>query len=128
MAETCIGNAEEGLRHCETAVELVGSDPIVGPSLAWMAMANIFLSDYEKAVDWAKKALDVPSTQIWGNAALTSACGHLENEVEAKKAREELRRRMPNFSYAFVDENFPVTDPGYVAVFVNGLRKAGLPE
>ena len=128
MAETCIGNAEEGLRHCETAVELVGSDPIVGPSLAWMAMANIFLGDYEKAVDWAKKALDVPSTQIWGNAALTAAYGHLGNEVEAKGAREELKRRMPNFSYAFVEENFPVTDPDYFAVFVDGLRKAGLPE
>ncbi|MCZ6586938.1 MAG: winged helix-turn-helix domain-containing protein, partial [Alphaproteobacteria bacterium] len=73
MAEVCIGDAEEGLRHCETAVQLMGSAPIAGPNMVWIAMANIFLSNYEKAVDWAKKALDVPSTQIWGNAALTSA-------------------------------------------------------
>ena len=128
MSEISGGNALEGVKHCEVSTRMAPRDPLMGPVMAWIAIGNLCLGNHEKAVDWAQKALDLPTTQFWANAALVSAYGHLDNQTEAKRAREELIRRKSNFTINFAEKTFPVTYPDYVALFIDGLRKAGVPE
>jgi hypothetical protein len=96
--------------------------------MAWIAIGHLCLGNYEKTVEWAQKALDLPTTQFWANAALVSALNHLDNQNAAIRAREGLIRRKPNFTIEFAEKTFPVTYPDYMATFIDGLRKAGVPE
>ena len=96
--------------------------------MAWKAFGHLFLSEFATAAEWARNALSLSTTQIWGNVVLVSALGHLENKEEAKRALETLFRRKPIFSISFVNDRLPVTDPGYMEILVEGLRKAGVPE
>jgi hypothetical protein len=96
--------------------------------MVWLAMGHLFLGEYEKAEDLANKSLSVPSTQFWGNAALTAALSYLDKVDEAIVARQELQRRKPNFTCKLIKEKGAITDLEYQDVFLDGLRKAGIPE
>jgi adenylate cyclase len=128
MSEISSGNALEGVQHGETSVQLAPRDTLVGPAMAWIAIGNLCLGEYEKTVDWARKALQLPSTQYRANAAIVSSYGHLGNQTEANRAHEQLLRRKSDFTIEFAEKAFPVVYPEYVAVFIDGLRKAGVPE
>jgi len=47
---------------------------------------------------------------------------------QAQRAREELLRQRPDFSLAFVRKYHLITDPGDMAHYLEGLRKAGIGE
>ena len=59
---------------------------------------------------------------MWGNTALISALGHLGRDSEAQKAIEELYRRKPDFDIMFVKQNLPITDPTFMAEYIEGPR------
>ena len=91
-------------------------------------MGHLFLGNYERAYEWAKKSLSIPNTQFWGNAALVASLAYLEKIDEANSARQLLLSRQPKFTLSMVINNGPITDPSYQNTLVKGLRKAGAPE
>tara|TARA_B100000315_G_scaffold177300_1_gene165858 strand:+ start:1364 stop:2836 length:1473 start_codon:yes stop_codon:yes gene_type:complete len=124
----CFGQSKEGIEYIETALRIGKRDPSRGAAMVWLAMGHLFLGEYEKAEDLANKSLSVPSTQFWGNAALTAALSYLDKVDEAIVARQELQRRKPNFTCKLIKEKGAITDLEYQDVFLDGLRKAGIPE
>ena len=122
------GRSAEAIPVLQQALHLSPSDPIVGPCMARLADAYLFQGEYAQALEWARKAVREPGTQFWVPAILASVLGHLGREDEARVAREQLLSRKPEFSIEFVSQASPITDVADLEVYIDGLRKAGLPE
>jgi len=128
IAAISASKVEEGIGNIETGLRIGKHSPEKGPAMHWMALGHLILGEFEKAVDWARQSLSNPMTQFWGNATLTSAYGHLGNKNEAARAMETLLNRKPDFTIAFAKASHPVRNEDYLATFLDGLRKAGVPE
>jgi hypothetical protein len=71
----------------------------------------------------------VPNAHCWAFAHRVSALGQLERPDDLRVAVGELLQRKPDFSCGFARKRlFYVKDPGQLALYVEGLRKAGIPE
>ena len=64
----------------------------------------------------------------FGRASLIAALGHLGRIDEAQPALAEAQSIRPEFSISFLEKNLPLEDDDYMAHYVDGLRKAGVPE
>lgn len=128
MALVVSGKATKGVQQLDAAKNLSPNDTFVGPAMAWTAIGHLIQGKFEEAADWARKSLDIPRTQIWGNIALVSALGHLGGKDAATRAVEVLLRRRPDFTLGFIKSNFPGTDPDSIEMLTDGLRKAGMPD
>ncbi len=120
---------EQAIPSFEEAIRLSPHDPWRWAFMSYRSLVHIFLEQYEEAADWANKALQVPNCQYWANAHLCSALGHLEKLDAAQIAASELLRRKPGFSLAYTRKRlFYIKSAAQVAQYIDGLRKAGLPE
>jgi adenylate cyclase len=122
------GRARQAFPHLEHAIRLSPRDPYMGSFLVRMADAHLFLRQYEEAVTWAHKALRQPHFQWSRHAALISALAHLGRLDESHHALNDLLRLRPTFTLAFVRKYHLISDPDDMAHFLDGLRKANLPD
>ena len=122
------GHAGEGVPHLERAIRLSPRDPYMGSFLVRMADAYLLTRDYEKSVEWARKALLQPGIQWSRYAVLIAALGHLGRSDEAQRVIDEVSSLRRDFSIAFVRSTHLYSDPAYMAHYVDGLMKAGLRE
>ncbi len=68
---------------------------------------------------------------VWVSwADLISALGHLGRADEARRVYEDLNRRHPDITLTltFAREQKGVSNPDYKSHYLEGLRKAGVPE
>ena len=87
------------------------------------------MRQYEAAVEWANKAIRDPNCQYWANAHLASALGHLDRINHARTAVDELLRQKPEFSCSYARKHlFYIKNSVQIEHYINGLRKASLPE
>ena len=120
---------EESIPHFEEAIRLSPHDPWRWGFLSYRSLAHLFMKQHEAAVEWANKAIRVPNCQYWANAHLVAALGHLGRVDEARAAAEELLRRKPEFSCSFARKHlFYIKSSAQIEHYLDGLRKAGLPE
>ena len=89
-----------------------------------MGLAYLNLKQHERAIEFARKAIQHPNATFWAYSVLASAQGHLGNIEEARKALDKLMELEPRYSPEFVNSIWP-KDEGYVHQ-LDGLRKAGL--
>jgi adenylate cyclase len=90
-----------------------------------MSVAFIDLGRFDEAVAAAKKALRQNQTFAASYRCLTTALAHLGREAEAKEAATCLLGLEPDFRVSeWVARSGRLQD----RTFVDGLRKAGLPE
>jgi hypothetical protein len=71
----------------------------------------------------------VPNAHYGANLALISALGHLGRKDECDAALAELSRVRPDLCCNLARERlFYLKDQGQLEHYIEGLRKAGLPE
>ena len=120
------GRSEEALKRFERAVAL---DPYC-PSL-WIhfqAQANYQLGRYSEAVSLLKRRiLRNPETDA-SRALLAASYGQMGLFEKAREAWRELLRVNPGYSIEQRRKVMPYKNPEDFELFVEGLRKAGLPE
>ncbi len=125
------GEPETAIPLLETSIEVSPRDPLVGPTMVRMAECYHFLGDYENAVTWGRRALLETSTRSLGHMVLISALALLGHKEEAEKALPELRRLRPEMTCKTVvrEGDAPAHWPeNYLSAYIEGLRKAGLPD
>jgi TolB-like protein/Tfp pilus assembly protein PilF len=120
--------AEEAIPHIETAIRLSPNDLFMGVFLARLGQAYLALRKYEKAVEFSREALRHKMTAWPVNAYEVSALGHLGRREEAREALSELLRRKPGLQLSHLREGFLPVTPSKIEDFIDGLRKAGLPD
>ena len=119
------GKPEEAIRSFERAVRLSPFDPLLFVRLTGMGVAFVGLGRFDDAVAAAKKALSQNRTFAAAYRCLTTAMAHLGREAEAREAAARLLELEPDFRISeWVARSGRRHDD---QMFIDGLRKAGLP-
>ena len=123
------GRITEAIPYFQKAIELSPYDPLRWAFYAYRALAHIFAQDFELASDWAQKATRVPNAHYWAFAHRVSALGYLDRPEELHAATAELLQRKPDFSCSFARKRlFYIKSPDQLELYIEGLRRAGIPE
>jgi tetratricopeptide (TPR) repeat protein len=129
FALTVSGRPEDAIPRFETAIRLSPYDPRVSSFHEMRAWALIVMGKYEEAAKSARMSVRIPNADIWAYATLSAVLGHLDLLDEASMAREELLKRKPDFSQGFVRRFvYYNKTPAHLDRYIDGLRKAGLPN
>jgi adenylate cyclase len=118
------GQPEEAIRSFERAIRLSPFDPLISSRFTGMGIAFIGLGRFDEAVAAAKNALE---TQTYGTAflCLAAALAHLGRDAEARKTVAQLLEIEPDFR---ISEWIARNGQWQAQMFIDGLRKAGLPD
>ncbi len=122
------GRMEAALPHIDQALRLNPHDPSLWTFLTGRAVALLLLRRYAEAADYARQALRQPSANFLASATLASTLGHLGKTDEAGGALERVYQLRPDFSGALMGRLFRFRHETERACFLDGLRKAGLPD
>ncbi len=121
-----VGRAEEAVEHIEKAMQINSQPPYwyhIG-----LGMTQYFQARYEKSIQYFEKSKEQNSSVTWPYWFLASAYGHLGKIEEAKWELSELEALGDARSLEAGDNTTAMVDPTYRALFLEGLRKAGVPE
>jgi adenylate cyclase len=119
------GQPEEAIRSFERRIRLSPFDPLLFSTLAGMSVAFIGLRRFDEAVSTAKKAFRQNPLYPFSYRCLASALAHLGREAEVREAVAGLFELDPDFR---ISERAARTGASRLQLYVDGLRKAGLPE
>ena len=123
------GRIGEAIPFFETAIGLSPHDPMRWAFLSYRALAHTLAGEFEEAAKWAYKATRVPNCHYWPFSHRVVALAHEGKTNELKAAVAELLQRKPDFSRTMAERRlFYIKDPKQLALYMDGLRKAGLPR
>jgi TolB-like protein/cytochrome c-type biogenesis protein CcmH/NrfG len=123
------GRFAEAMPHFETAINLSPHDPQRWAFYSYGALAHLFAREFEEAQQWAWRATRIPNCHYWPFAHRVSALGHLDRTQDLQLALAELLQRRPEFTCSFARERlFYVRSPAYLDLYIEGLRRAAIPE
>jgi hypothetical protein len=128
LFENLGGQPGEAIERFEHAMRLSPLDSEMFRMQAGIAMAHLVARRFDAACAWAEKALrDVPFFAL-SAAAIAASCAHAGRMDEARRVKQHLRKFNPTLRLARLDEWLPFRRPDDLAMFAEGLRRAGLPE
>jgi adenylate cyclase len=125
------GRLEEATEELDKTIRLSPRDPVLWGMMCFHSLNFGLRGQHEAAAVWARKAIHEPRSAgggYWPYAVLASALGNLGQTSDARAACEEAVRRKPNLSLGYLQNTLPTKQPGALAPYLEGLRKAGLPE
>jgi len=92
------------------------------------AMAYRFVKDFHKAVEIARKGIEVQPNMLFSYLVLAASCVELDMIEEAKNAGNEAIKIDPRFSVGYYAKTLPYIRQEDVDLYISALRKAGLPD
>jgi TolB-like protein/DNA-binding winged helix-turn-helix (wHTH) protein len=123
------GRAAEAIGHLERAVELSPRDPHLASFHGIRAIGHLALAEWDNAETFARRAIRIPNTTHWPAATLIALLGLLDRSAEAAPAVKEMLEKYPDYSVTVArDDFFFCDDAALVERFLDGLRRAGIPE
>ncbi len=130
LALCLAGQSEEAIDALDEALRLSPRDPVAWAFMMVRSVALILLHRHDEALEWARKSQRQPNAggTVWPYAQEASALAHLGRIDEARAALERALAIKPDFSPAFIDRVIRLRNPDDRAHYLDGLRKAGLPE
>ena len=129
FALTLAGKAEEGIEYTTQAERISPRDPLLWSALIVRSLACILLERYEEAIDNAEKASQIPaSTGYWAHALKASSLAQVGAVDEARAYLQQAINEKPELSISYLRKTFPTRHKDGLQPYLDGLRKAGLPE
>jgi adenylate cyclase len=122
-----LGEQKKAIEQFETAQRFNPVDPRRHIVFSGLAAANFFEHRFEEAIDWASRARSQNPGYPIALRFLAASLAHMERRSEAAHIVQELLVAQPNASLARA-KNSSFANPEMVQAYVEGLRKAGLPE
>ena len=123
-----LGDAENAVYHADNADRQSPRDPVRAFWTLARCWAALIEGDYSKGAEWAKWITDAAPHFPAGWRHLAAYSGLLGRRQDAANAVVELQRRVPDVSVRSSREYLPTSNPELLERFIDGLRKAGLPE
>jgi TolB-like protein/Tfp pilus assembly protein PilF len=131
LAKLFDGRAEETEGDVNEALRLSPRDQRASAWLGFLGAAKIALGMNEDAVKWFRRGIELNRNfPIW-HFILAAALAHLGKLREAKAEAEAGLGLDPTFTVRRFELSPPSDNPTYLKLherFVNGMRKAGVPE
>ena len=122
------GKPEDAIPQIDRAIRLNPHDPSIWTFMGGRSLALILLQRHEDALEWAIKSARQANAGWLSHAILASALGHLGRLDEARRAGGDMLYLKPDFSLSFIARTMPFKNPAHLERFLDGLRKAGLPN
>jgi tetratricopeptide (TPR) repeat protein len=119
------GRPDEALEAIRKALRLSPRDELAHFFLRDLARLYFIKERYEEATEWAKKSLDLRPRQADCLRILAASYGHLGRLEAARNALDAAARLETNAAANRVRSEVP---PHHAQRYIDGLRKAGLPE
>jgi adenylate cyclase len=95
----------------------------------WLALAHLVAQRYEDAMVWIDEALREQPRYVHAIRTKVVLCAHLGRVTEARQWLNRLLDLQPTLTIAAFQTLAGMRfSPQLMAVYVEGLRKAGLPE
>ena len=125
----CFGNQPRGaIEAFERAMRLSPLDPNLFLMKVGTAFAHMLADRFDEASSWAEGAFR-EEPNYHPTAIITAASNALAGRLkEAGHAMERLRQIDPTLRISNLKDRHPIRRPDDLTKFVEGLRKAGLPE
>jgi adenylate cyclase len=121
------GDLQEAIECFQRARRISPVDPGAFFFLTGEALALLLSGQYSDAAELARRSAatyDGWDSTYW---YLAAACGHLGRSDEAKKAVSKILSLSPGTTISHI-RKLPFQDEARLAIVLDGLRKAGLPE
>jgi len=119
----------EPARAIEVLEAIIRLDPFPwSPTFGQMGFANYVLKRYGDAVHWCREHISRMPIAHWSHVTLACACAQSGQLEEARAAAAEVLRINPGFTIESAKRILVYKDPKDLEHYVDGMRKAGLPE
>lgn len=122
------GETEGAMEDLAHAVRLSPLDPEMFRMQAGIALAHFYAGRFDAAVAAAEKALGNLPDLLMAITLLAASHALAGRSTEAHQAIDRLRRLQPSASISNLGDWLPFLPPDDLPRFLDGLRKAGLPE
>jgi TolB-like protein/Tfp pilus assembly protein PilF len=122
------GEPEGAIEHFTKAMRLSPLDPEMYRMQAGMAMAHLFAERFDVASSWAEKAYRNLPSFLMVVSIIAASHALAGRQDRAQWAVQHLRQLDPTLRISTLKDWLPIHRPNDLAIFANGLRKAGLPE
>jgi TolB-like protein/tetratricopeptide (TPR) repeat protein len=123
-----MGHSDTARKQAEHVIRISPRNPSHWVSYTHVAEANLQDMRYQEAADAAKKALQLNNYMVPAHLVLAASCAHLGRPDEAQAAIKQALELNPELSIAKLPELFPIARYKNLDAYLDGLRKAGLPE
>ena len=127
-AHTYMGDTETAIEHGERAIRISPHSPAHWNMHTHIAESHLQELRYEEAAKAAKKAVQLNNHMIPAHLVLGASCAHLERLDEAQAAIKQSLKHNPKLTIARLTEFFPISNFKNLDAYLDGLRKAGLPD
>jgi DNA-binding SARP family transcriptional activator/Tfp pilus assembly protein PilF len=123
-----LGDPDTALERMKRCRELTASLPYFWLHENPTSIAYLMKRMYPQAVEVARRVVE--GTPAYGNGykPLIAALGHLRPRKEARRYVERLLEIEPGFTVRSFGERYPFTRAADLAHYMEGLRRAGVPE
>jgi TolB-like protein len=122
------GESEGAIKHFEHAMRLSPLDPEMYRMQAGIAMAHLFAGRIDAASSWADKACGNLPSFLMAVSIVAASHALAGRRDEAARAMDRVKELDPALRISSLKDWLPIHRPEDLAIFAQGLRKAGLPE
>ena len=123
------GEEEEGIKMSIEAERVSPRDSLLWSAFVVRALACNLLERYEEAIAYADKAVQTPSSSsYWPHALKACALAQTGRADEARAALGRAIDEKPDLTIDYIACTLPTKHEGGLQPYLDGLRKAGLPE
>jgi adenylate cyclase len=123
-----VSEPDLAIDHFTRSMRLSPLDPQVGFHYAGLAGAHVMKREFEKALQYARRAAGEMPRWITPLTNIAIAAANLGKQQEANAAVKQLLTLSPGFTLALRRANSLFRDKSVEDIFVEGLRAAGVPE
>jgi TolB-like protein/class 3 adenylate cyclase len=122
--------ADPAIEALQRAMRLSPLDPLRWTYFLAMTFAHLVARRFGEAIDWADRFLSEQPRHPSAYRVKAVACAHLGRAEEALECARHVLDLQPAFTIAAWQRTYGafIFTPETLAMFVDGLRKAGLPE
>jgi adenylate cyclase len=117
-----LGRTEEGIAQMEQALALNPRDPIRWRYMAYLSRAHISLGDYQRAAEWARKAVLLRPNHPEALFRCAVCVAHLDEVNEARGLLERCEAVDPNYLTGKANWR-PYSSQARNEQFLSGLRR-----
>jgi TolB-like protein/Flp pilus assembly protein TadD len=123
------GDAPTAIAHLERAMRLSPVDPAMSYLCTALSLAHFVGGGYGQAAAWARRAVHDRPTYLPAHRLLATSLAQLGDADAARAAvRALLARAAPGYTVAAAAAHTGLRDPVLRGRYLDGLRRAGLPE
>jgi tetratricopeptide (TPR) repeat protein len=124
----CFGELDTAINHAARAMRLSPFDPGIFLGQTVTALAHLCAGRYQDAAAWAEKALIEQANYAFAVRVAAASHALAGRVAEAQKAMARLRQLDPQLRLSNLGDVISPLQPEDRSKYVEGLRRAGLPE